>query len=630
MRILRQIIVHLVGVIFIFFLVVLLRYPALVNADYFLSYDEAFMAVSILEVINGGPLFSFYEGANYHGVLGGVTAIPFMRLVGIGPLGYKLPTALFYSLYIWSTFLIMRQIAPRAGLFVILVMLFPPDFILGETLVNHPHTEICFIGNILLLLFIKIKTKDTLEIIDAFFLSLVMGFAIYTYTYAVLHVFTILIASLLTYRQWTSIRQKLSVKNFFELFKNLPKKKYILVRVLDVVILMFTFGILFSYVFGGFGLDFGGNSIFQINKLHKPVFQLMIILGLRLCIRRDDLIALFAVLRQWLKSIDVGVKRSLAFGGLGFCIGLSPRIFAILAGDIRSGGQGFDIDFVPDKLVFHFLSLITQVIPQVFGVYQSLNNWGSLLSYQPFEIFLGFISLYIFLGIILSLISVFSSQKENLLSVFKLKKISFDPMLILIIFSILTLVAVVISQSGPLARYLYPLFGVVAVCLALVLDKIRQTSPRTCLFLVLIWVGFHSCTAYAAYSKAGVVDGLQVVRLEEHPLKSVIRYLQSKSIKTIYTSIYYSSVLSFLSNGEQVGTEYNKSTRGKKTKALSNSDPNFAILIEAKNTDDIRKLRIITEEKHITFETKQIRTFFVFFEFTGDERAINELRSFAG
>ncbi|MCH8156432.1 MAG: hypothetical protein IID18_01540, partial [Nitrospinae bacterium] len=86
---------HFSGIVALFFLVVLIRYPALVNAEYFLGYDEAFMAAAIVELMNGGPMFFFYEGANYHGVLGGITAIPFMWLLGIGSLAYKLPGSLY-------------------------------------------------------------------------------------------------------------------------------------------------------------------------------------------------------------------------------------------------------------------------------------------------------------------------------------------------------------------------------------------------------------------------------------------------------------------------------------------------------------------------------------------------------
>jgi len=337
---------------------------------------------------------------------------------------------------------------------------------------------------------------------------------------------------------------------------------------------------------------------------------------------------LFDTLGRWLKSLKIKDKRNLAFGGMGFLIGLSPRILAIMSGDIKSGGQGFDMDFVPWKLALHFWDLITQVIPKILGVYQPLDDWGSSLSYQPFVIILGFISLYVFFAILWSLIFVVASQRRNLLAFLKFKKIYFNPVLVLIIFSALTLVAVVISQSGPLPRYLYPLFGVMAICLALVLNKIRDTFPKACVILLLVWVGFYGCTTYVEYSKAGVVDGLSVVRLEEHPLKPAIRFFRSKNITTIYTGIFYSSAISFLSGGELVGTEYQKSTRGKKNKALSALDDDFAVLIDEKNTNDIDKFRAIALVNDVIYQTEKIGTFLVFLELKGDKGAIDQLRSF--
>ena len=157
----------------------------------------------------------------------------------------------------------------------------------------------------------------------------------------------------------------------------------------------------------------------QINKLHKPVFQVAIILMLRLCLRRDDIVALLVNFKRWMRLQKTEVKQCLAFGSLGFIIGLSPRILAIVSGDIKSGGQGFDIDIIPHKLALHFLSLITQVIPNILGVYQPLKDWGLSLNYKPFVILLGFFSLYIFLVVLWVLGAVVASQSKNVVAFFK-------------------------------------------------------------------------------------------------------------------------------------------------------------------------------------------------------------------
>jgi len=197
-------------------------------------------------------------------------------------------------------------------------MLFPPVAILEITLRNWPHTEISFIGNILFLLFIKAQTEDENRGRTAFFLGAVMGFAIYSYTYAVLHVFAVLILFILTHERWESLRPYVSFKAFSGMFKNLAGKGHVLVRVLDVVIVLFCGGIIFSYVFGGFGLDIAGHSILQINKLHKPVFQLAIVLALRLMIRRDDAAAILLSSKLWVRALNPDTKRVAGLGALGF------------------------------------------------------------------------------------------------------------------------------------------------------------------------------------------------------------------------------------------------------------------------------------------------------------------------
>ena len=241
----KQVFLHCCGILAIFAFTVLVRFPALVNADYFLTHDESFMAAAILELMNGAPIFFNYEGANYHGIIGGLTAIPFMQLLGTGALAFKLPGSLYYALYVWSSFLLAKKIAPRAAFLVVLLMSFPSPIIFDITLSNYPHTEIAFIGNIIFFLFICARTEDRNIVGSAFFLGAVMGLAIYWYTYSVLYVFTVLIVFMLTHERWESLRSFMSFRNFLGLFKNLAPKRYVLARVLDVIIIFFCVGIIF-------------------------------------------------------------------------------------------------------------------------------------------------------------------------------------------------------------------------------------------------------------------------------------------------------------------------------------------------------------------------------------------------
>ena len=101
----NRVVIYCFGILGIFVVSILIRLPALLNAEHFFFSDEAFMAVAILELMNGSPIFFNYEGVTYHGVLGGITAIPFRKSLGVGPLAYALPATLYYSLYVWSTYL---------------------------------------------------------------------------------------------------------------------------------------------------------------------------------------------------------------------------------------------------------------------------------------------------------------------------------------------------------------------------------------------------------------------------------------------------------------------------------------------------------------------------------------------
>ena len=115
-----------------------------------------------------------------------------------------------------------------------------------------------------------------------------IGFSIYSYTFSILYIATIAILFVLTHDGWSLFREKLSIIVLVDWWKGQQSGKMKLVRVIDIVIICFLTAILFSYVFGGFGIDIAGYSIFQINNLHKPVIQLLAIIAIRFFIFRGD------------------------------------------------------------------------------------------------------------------------------------------------------------------------------------------------------------------------------------------------------------------------------------------------------------------------------------------------------
>tara|TARA_B100000315_G_scaffold80981_1_gene74245 strand:+ start:2024 stop:3907 length:1884 start_codon:yes stop_codon:yes gene_type:complete len=622
----KQIFLHCCGILAIFAFTVLVRFPALANADYLLDGDETFMAVAILELMNGGSVFFNYEGAPYHGILGGLTAIPFMQFLGTGSLAYKLPGSLYYSLYVWSSFLLAKKIVPRAAFFVVLLMLFPPPIILNITLKNYPHTEIAFIGNILFLLFIRVKTEDRKSVGSMFFLGAVMGFAIYSYTYSVLHVFSVLILFMLTHEQWKSLRSFISFRYFFGLFKNLATKRYVFARALDVVIVLFCAGIIFSYVFGGFGLDIAGHSIFQINKLHKPVFQLAILLVMRLMVRHDDAACFLGLVSRWIRSLKPETRRIAGFGALGFLIGLSPRIIPIVMGDIKRGGQGFDVDFMPVKLVAHFWSLVSIRLPEVLGIGRPLHEWFVMGFSHPISTLTGALSLIVLGMMLWSVIFLVTSRKEDLIGILKFAPISFHPILVLVIFASLLLASVVVTQHGPVARHLYPLFGILAIGVTCALEKFRRISQVGFSVLIAVWIGFYMTTTYKWFEDKKMVSGASVVRLAKNPIVSTIEFLNSKNIQTVYAGYHYVSSLTYLSGGEVVGVEYSKTARGKKQQARSARETQFAVLLRKNDKANLITLQKYLTENKIDHRINIIEGYMVFWNFKGEAGVIDGLR----
>jgi len=267
-----------VFLLIIFSCLLVLRAPILSNADLFFTYDEAYQGSQILDLLKGAPLFFYYEGERYAGIFLGLLAAPFFRLLGVSALAYKLPGTLAYALYVLSTYWIVKKINPAAAITVVFLMIFSPYIVLFISSNNWQHNWIIFLGNILFLLFFKIKESINPKASVYFLLGASMGFSIYSYTYSILYIATVAILSVLTHKNWGRIREKLLSWKLFDWYKKQTSLKMKFVRILDVIILFFVVAISFSYVFGGFGFDIAGYSILQINTLHKPVGQLLILI----------------------------------------------------------------------------------------------------------------------------------------------------------------------------------------------------------------------------------------------------------------------------------------------------------------------------------------------------------------
>jgi len=171
----KMITFNLFGGLSIFFVLVVLRIPGLINADQLLNADEGIMAYQILDLYKGSSLFFYYDVTKYFGIVNGLAAFPFFWILGVGGLAFKLPDVLFYTLYTLSTYWLVKKIQPRAALIVILLMIFPPPSVFGGNIINGGIALISFLGNLIFLSFLKVKETGGSKAFYAFLLGFFVG-----------------------------------------------------------------------------------------------------------------------------------------------------------------------------------------------------------------------------------------------------------------------------------------------------------------------------------------------------------------------------------------------------------------------------------------------------------------------
>ena len=89
----RKIITHLLSLVLITIVLLIFHYPILLNADFFLQFDEAGQAGFAINLFRGDPVPFYYpakDAFTYTGIQQSLFAIPFYWLIGISALAYKL------------------------------------------------------------------------------------------------------------------------------------------------------------------------------------------------------------------------------------------------------------------------------------------------------------------------------------------------------------------------------------------------------------------------------------------------------------------------------------------------------------------------------------------------------------
>ena len=616
---------HFLAVLLIFLILGLIRYPIFLNSDYFFSPDEGMLASTIIDLLNGGPVTFYYPSGRTFGLTFGLVASPFIWVLGPTSLAFNLPATLFYSLYLWTTYLIARILIPRTAYLVFLMLIFTPVYVTFMTTHNWPHIPAAFLGNLIFLLFIKTKLSKRNSGPIIFALFFIMGLAIYTYTYSLIYILTISILYALTHPRWNQIREKISIATVVIFLKSKKTKMEIFCLLLDVLILLFFIAVIFSYVFGGFGLDIAGHSILQINKFHKAAMQLSAIIFFRILINPISAISFLRRAKSyWATSIHSNKQSLIPIGVTGFLLGLSPRIASISIGETSRGGQGHDVDFIPSKLFAHFQDLLAEHGPQIFGF--DVHSQG-LISNSNGIVWLIFVVLFMLL-ITIFFSSAFFFISENripLKNLITLKGMPFKAVHVILLVPILVLIANIIVQHGPETRYLFPLFGIATLWIGIFVDKIKKKHKWFPIAVLMIWVCFYSFTNYRYFQDQGVIKGNKVVKFNRHFIHDLLDFMENKKITVAYSDWDVSGLGYYYSGGKININEFSSDPTFKlERRVRSMTSSRFAIIA---NDNPAITYQDYLHEKGIEFKTAIISDYVVFWDFSGSDIEINNLRS---
>jgi hypothetical protein len=633
----RSFLFHITFILVAISLVFIRILPLLINPELDYGGDEVFHAREIWEFLNGRELFFYYENVNYHGNFEGYTAIPFVKYFGFYPLPFKLPALIYYGLFIWSTFLIVRTINPRAGWIASILLVFPPQWLISWALMNnYVFAPILFLGNMTLYFFIKIKINKALEKETVFLLCFFSGLAIYIWTYSIIYIFTILFLLVLTHPKWNVFRDRFSIKLLFQSFALIETKKEKIAKVYDAILCVFVLAIAYSFVFGGFGLDIGGITILQINNLHKPVLQVVPLIVVRLLLARLKVLpSIFNPFRN-VSVFDGGYKTFIFVGSVGFVLGMFPRIISILDGSVTRGGQGFDMDFSPLRIVLHSWELIC-MFPHVMGI-----SFESLFSYSSDTVFTLLQSLLILPIAGLIIYSFYFFLRDNwaeIRSLIVLKGLNFSPSLVLLLLPASVCVSVIVSMNGPLEHYLMPVYWVVTVYVALFASKTIQRSRMLGATFIAIWIIFFSMTFnYSLHELPKFKDALG--SYEKETLKALlsrsqqkyidlVEALSSKKIDAVYANYSLSSNLIINSGGIISAAEYSSSGRSKRLRKDLESYPDFGLVFNELD-QNVEKFLIFLNKNEIRFKQEKVSGHFILWDFVGDVNMKNRLRTLIG
>jgi hypothetical protein len=348
------------------------------------------------------------------------------------------------------------------------------------------------------------------------------------------------------------------------------------------------------------------------------------ILLLRILIYRKDLVSYLSSGKTFIfEKIPRETRVFLGLGGAGFLLGLSPRIASILTGETTRGGQGFDVDFNPIKLIAHLWDIIVRALPRLFSLDSSFRglNFSAISSNENM---LSVLVIPLFFILFFSVISFCSNRWKPLKNILFLKGMKFDPVNIYLLLPLLTCLANVFVQNGSEPRYLFPMFGTIVLWIGIFVNKFQKKFKGLPILVLVIWTGFYSMATYKSYEDQGVVKGFEVIKLGKIEIHDLVEFLESKNIEVAYSTYVVSQVGTFLSKGKINISEYSNNPVAKAQKRRSLKSFYFAVVAQKKQIAIYNEFLL---DKKIEFKAEELGGYKIYWEFSGDQGQINKLRS---
>ncbi len=351
---------------------------------------------------------------------------------------------------------------------------------------------------------------------------------------------------------------------------------------------------------------------------------MLVILVLRILIYRKDLVSYLNRIKTF---ISEGMSREarvfVGLGGAGFLLGLSPRIASILIGETSRGGQGFDVDFNPVKLIAHLWDIIVRTLPRLFSLDSPFQGWNSSSIGSPINM-QGVMAIPLLLLLVFSAVSFWSSYWGTLKNILTLKWVKFDPVNIYLVLPFLTCLANVLVQNGSEPRYLFPMFGTIVLWVGIFVNKFQEKFRGFPVLVLAVWVGFYSISNYKSYKDHGIINGFEIIKLDRLEIYDLVEFLESKDIGVAYSTYAVSQVGTFLSKGKINISEYSNNPAAKAQKRRSLESSNFAIVAKQKEITVYNEFLL---DKKIEFKVKELGGYKIYWDFSGDRDEIDQLRS---